>query len=55
VTELDSTIRLINSAQPMSVAALERAAAALSRCAAGDVTALAARVRVAFRLEKLGA
>ena len=56
MTDLDRTIRMVNSPQPMTVAALRDAAAAISRCAPpGDVTALAARVRVAFRLEKLGA
>jgi hypothetical protein len=54
--ELLDIIKVVNSDEPMTVAELQRAAAALSgRSASADLRMRVARVRVAFRLEKLGA
>jgi hypothetical protein len=54
--ELHDIIKVVNSDEPMTLAELQRAAAALTcRSGSPDLRTRAARCRVAFRLEKLGA
>ena len=56
MVELDNIIRSVRSDRPMTIAELHQAATALGTCPVQrDVEVLAARLRVAFRLEKLGA
>ncbi|MFW3171646.1 hypothetical protein [Geodermatophilus sp. CPCC 206100] len=54
--ELQDIIKVVTSDEPMTVAELQLAAAALGAPAGSpDLPTRVARVRVAFRLEKLGA
>ncbi|WP_448625297.1 hypothetical protein [Geodermatophilus sp. URMC 64] len=56
MTEPDDIIRRVSSSEPMSVAELQRAHASLGRYVqSGRPDVLAARLRVAIRLEQLGA
>jgi hypothetical protein len=54
VATQDDVIRLVRSDRPMTVPELRQAASALGE-GPRDVDVLAARLRVAFRLEALGA
>jgi hypothetical protein len=56
MTEPDAIIRRVGSSEPMSIAELRRAHALLGRhVQTGRMDVLAARLRVAIRLEQLGA
>jgi hypothetical protein len=55
VAELDNIIRMVRSDQPMTLAELRQATTVLGDCPMPrDFEVLAARLRVALRLEKLG-
>ncbi len=56
MNEVDNVVRLLDSNRPLTVDELRRAAEILGRGApAGQMAVLATKVRIAFRLEKLGA
>jgi hypothetical protein len=56
MADLEDIIRLVNSNQPMTVTELRSMHSELGRCPrSSDLGVRAARCRVAFRLEKLGA
>jgi hypothetical protein len=56
MTEPDAVIRRVSSCEPMTIAELHRAHALLGRhVQSGRMDVLAARLRVAIRLEQLGA